>query len=459
AKSRWPSEQGRIRKGRVYIKEGQEAPAGMQVEEGPRGGRYYETRAGRGRPFKEPPEGYVPVVGERVRVRLAGRPINGMLARVVKTMGKNGVMVELLTPGGLRRLQLLIHGNAIPAPYTAKEKRNMKAKDILVQEFGKTDLLSKDVDAMTSLTYDIYTTEAGPRLLVKHKGEFDMPWHAQADSGVSMKAFMKALPEMSTEALTTMKNEVEEIIFSPVSSPRDRERSKRIGAKFTSRACMQKEGRVMHIFPAALNADKRTLADILTHETGHAHDYAREDMVHNYNERLGRFWDAQEDMPADPDRMRAIEEENGIPPHPNAWMREYGQWKEYNQGLDRPDEVIFWGSYPRTEQDKKKTGLDYQMIGQKSWNELSPVEKGVISHEANKNAPVSLYAHTNEREYYAEAYLRYHQGLLPESHVMYEHFKQMPAIKRYTSYVGYNKWEEQEVTDADIAGYPGGDDQ
>ncbi|KKK76119.1 hypothetical protein LCGC14_2866890, partial [marine sediment metagenome] len=169
---------------------------------------------------------------------------------------------------------------------------DMTAKDILVQEFGKTTrrppyteeireynqegniepgeqiTITTELDPMTMLEYAAFDTEAGPALLVKHKGEFDMPWHVQADSGVSMKAFMKALPEMTTEALTTMKNEVEQIIFSPVSSPHDRARSKRMGAKFTSRASMQKEGRIMHIFPAALDADKRTLADILTHETG-----------------------------------------------------------------------------------------------------------------------------------------------------------------------------------------------
>ena len=436
-------EDSRIDKGRVYLKEGQHAPKGMRMLEGPRGGRYYETRAGRGRPFKKPPATYRPEVGERVRLRMAGSPLNGMLARVKQLLGaKNrGMMVEVLSPGGLRELQMVIPGNAIPAPYTAEEKREMKAKDILAQEFGKTDHLLTDYDPLTQLRYDIYTTEAGPNLLVKAAPAEDKPWEVTKESAVPMKAFMEALPEMTTEALTTMKNEVEEIIFSPVSSPRDRKHSQRIGAKFTARACMQKQGRIMHIFPASLDADKGTLAGILTHEVGHAQDYAREDMVHNYNERLGRFWDAQEDMPADPDRMRKIEEENGIPPHPNDWMQPYANWMTYAMAKEQPDKVLFW---PRAPRERKRTGLDYVTIGQSSWNDLKPKERATISREVANSAPVSIYAHTDDREYYAEAYMRYHQGLLPETHTMYEHFKRMPEIKRYTGHVSYEKWEYPE---------------
>ncbi|KKK79614.1 hypothetical protein LCGC14_2831710, partial [marine sediment metagenome] len=54
-----------IDKGRVYLKEGQEAPVGMQVKEGPRGGRYYYTAAGRGRPLGDAPSNWKPREGER----------------------------------------------------------------------------------------------------------------------------------------------------------------------------------------------------------------------------------------------------------------------------------------------------------------------------------------------------------------------------------------------------------
>ena len=182
-------------KGRVYIKEGDEAPAGARVQEGPRGGRYYETKAGRGRPIGEAPKDWSPSAGERVRFRWPGDQFNGRLGRVTSIhLVGNRTFAHVTgvswTGGAYIPLD---EGKLVPAPYTRKEKREMKARDILIQEFGKTDHISMDKDYLTHMDYDIYTTEAGPNLLVKREGEFDMPWMAQRDSAVSLKSFLKAL--------------------------------------------------------------------------------------------------------------------------------------------------------------------------------------------------------------------------------------------------------------------------
>lgn len=144
-------------------------------------------------------------------------------------------------------------------------------------------------------------------------------------------------------------------------------------------------------------------------------------------------------MPADPDRMRKIEEDHGIPPHPGAWAKGYGQWMDFDLGTKYPDKERFWGSYPRSPRDRKKTGRDYIMIGQSSWNDLSGVEKVIIGRAVRKSFPVSMYAHTNAREYYAEAYMDYQRGRLRHDHIMYEHFKQMPETRRWLEGARYEE--------------------
>ncbi len=249
----------------------------------------------------------------------------------------------------------------------------MSARDILIQEFGKTDHLSMDKDALTGLEYDIYTTEAGPNLLVKRKGEFDMPWMVQKESAVSLKSFMKALPEMSTEALQAMKSEINEIVFSPVGNPNDRATSKRIGRIFTSAASIDMKKRQVHIWPKSKESDSKRLAQTLTHETGHAVDDGRNRLAILYTEKLREFWSTQPNIPTDPASRRAVEEAHGIPAHPNVW---------------------------RTEDEEE---------------------------------PVSLYARTNDFEYYAEAYLYYQEGRLSEKHAMFRHFRDLERTRRWVA--------------------------
>lgn len=47
-----PQPGGRVKKGRRYLGEGEEAPAGVEVQEGPQGGRYYENGGRRGDSFR-----------------------------------------------------------------------------------------------------------------------------------------------------------------------------------------------------------------------------------------------------------------------------------------------------------------------------------------------------------------------------------------------------------------------
>ena len=80
-----------LKKARTYLKPGQKPPGGQQVEEGPRGGRYYESE-GRGAAEEEPargrampptPEDYMRMSSIKGRYREAGRAVavaNGLTA-------------------------------------------------------------------------------------------------------------------------------------------------------------------------------------------------------------------------------------------------------------------------------------------------------------------------------------------------------------------------------------------
>jgi len=430
AKSRWPSEQGRIRKGRVYLKEGQEAPAGMPVVEGPRGGRYYYTAAGRGRPLSEAPKGWMPKEGERVRVRYPGSRYNGRLAKVVGTTietgtGFRGGDTHWATVEGIGDWKgggyyNISKGQLVPAPYTAKEKKDLTARDILVQEFGKTSQRQLHQGFRTTyvddgLEYNAFKTEAGPELWIRTEPAKDKPWMATKESAVSMEAFLKALPEMSTEALQAMKDNVRKIIFSPVGNPTDRKTSQQIGSKFTSAASMIMMSRIMHIYPKSKGVSEEALATVLTHETGHALDDEDSNLSVVYNHKRREFWADKPNMPTDDASVVAIEEAAGIPPHPRAWMDGWGAWRSYDLGTRDPDAYHYWRV----------------LREEKPWNALSTAEQIAIRKSTNGTAPVSKYANTNEREYYAEAYAVYQEGRLPETHIMHEHFKNIERTRRW----------------------------
>ena len=131
-----------VNKGRVYLKEGQEAPAGLRVREGPRGGRYYETRAGRGRPLGEAPSDWKPREGERIRMRIPGDLRNGRLGKITSLTeegkGYRGAKLWATVEGigwqGGGYLSVT-DGQVVPAPYTAEEKKEMTTLVKLVPSF------------------------------------------------------------------------------------------------------------------------------------------------------------------------------------------------------------------------------------------------------------------------------------------------------------------------------------
>lgn len=441
-------------KGRVYIKEDSEAPGGARVRTGPRGGKYYETKAGRGRPLKEAPEDWVPKVGDRIRFRWPGDKYNGRLGKVKELHGPNedGRTFAVIDGIGWRGGAYfdLSEGKIVPAPYTAKEKREMKVKDILVQEFGKvtrrydsyeeSGISMEVMDSHTQLGYDVFDTEAGVELWVKAEPPGEKKrYQVTKESAVSMEAFMKALPEMNTEALQSMKDEVSTIIFSPVGNPKDRKLSQATGQMFTSNATMNMPFRIMHIYPSSKDIPAKNLANILTHETGHAVDSARGMLVTKYNDKLSAFWKTQEHMPASSEAMRKIEEEHGIPPHPNAWMEPYSNWLAWNIAQEKPDHVHYWGYVESPHAKGERT-----FVGEKFWREIPLEVRHVITEKASKARAVTNYAKTNEKEYYAEAYMYYQVGMLDKDHVMYEHFRQLPEIEQWTRY-GRNYAAEEEV--------------
>ena len=420
-----------VNKGRVYLKEGQEAPVGLRVIEGPRGGRYYETRARRGRPLSEAPPDWTPKEGERVRVRYPGSRYNGRLAKVVGTTietgtGFRGGDTHWATIEGIGDWKgggyyNISKGQLVPAPYTAKEKKEMTARDILISEFGKTKLrggeeagsFQRHLDG--GLEYDVFDTEAGPELWIRSEGRRDKPWQANKESAVSLDSFMRALPEMSFEALQAMKDNVRKIIFSPVDNPTDRKTSQMIGSRFVSAASMIMRARIMHIYPKSKEASAEALATVLTHETGHALDDGDENLSIVYNNRRREFWADKPDMPTDDASIIAIEEAEGIPPHPRAWMDGWGHWRDYDLGISNPDAHHHW-----------------RVLGkEKPWNALTMAEQIAVRKSTNGTAPVSKYANTNEKEYYAEAYAVYQQGRLPETHIMYEHFNNVERMRQW----------------------------
>ncbi len=416
-------------KGRVYIKEGDEAPAGARVQEGPRGGKYYETRAGRGRPLGEASKDWTPKEGERIRMRIPGDLRNGRLGRITSLTeenkgyrgGKLWATVEGIGWKGGGYLSVT-DGQLVPAPYTAKEKREMKAKDIMVQEFGTTDHISMDRDGVAgNLDYDIYTTEAGPNLWVKREKEDDPEWMAQKDSALSMGSFLRALPHMPAQALAHMKKHVARIVFSPVSNPNDRATSARIGRIFVSAASMDMKIRTMRIWPVTKEADAERLARTLIHETGHAVDEARSELGYKYRSKLLAFWaDMDEqgvDRPADRQGHRDVEREHGVPHSLSEWNDAHGKWKNVKFGIDLPNVLRYWPSL-------KEEG---------TWNELGAEKQKVLTDSVSSAAPVSRYAHTSDYEYYAEAYTFYQQGTLPEGHIMQEHFENLEKIKQWVA--------------------------
>ncbi len=415
-----------VNKGRVYLKEGQEAPAGMRVEEGPRGGRYYYTAAGRGRPLGEPPKGWKPKEGERVRLRIPGDVRNGRLGRVqtieAGTGFREGKLWATIEGVGWKGGAYLStsDGQLVPAPYTAEEKKDLTARDILVQEFGKTSQGQLHQGFRTTyvdegLEYNAFKTEAGPELWIRTEPAKDKPWMATKESAVSMEAFLKALPEMSFEALQAMKDNVKRIIFSPVPNSTDRKTSQQIGSRFVSAASMTMAARIMHIYPKSKETSAEALATILTHETGHALDDEDSNLSAVYNNRRREFWADKPNMPTDDASIIAIEEAEGIPPHPRAWMDGWGHWRDYDLGTSNPDTPRRWHAL----------GIE------KAWNALSLAEQFAVRKSTNGTAPVSKYANTNEREYYAEAYAVYQEGRLPETHIMHEHFKNIEKTRQW----------------------------
>jgi len=421
-----------VNKGRVYLKEGQEAPADMQVKEGPRGGRYYHTGAGRGRPLGEAPSDWKPREGERIRLRIPGDKRNGRLGKITSlTEEGKGYRGEKLWAtvegvgwrgGGYFNIN---DGQLVPAPYTAKEKKEMKARDILVTEFGKTRVVQRPfMDRHTGIEYDAFNTEAGPILMVKTDPPEDKPWVATKESAVSLSAFLKALPEMSREALQNMKDEVEIIYLSPVSNPSDRKISKRIGKHFTAAATMQMGERVMHIYPKAKESDNATLAYVITHETGHAVDNAREYILKDYNEKRNAFW-AQVPSPHQAGKTPdEVERDAGMPPHPGKWLAPYYDWRGVQIAIKYPDtHRRSWGMFFK---DK-----DWEPEGDKTWNELREIEKLTVTRKVNTAAPVSAYALTSNEEYYAEAYAEYQKGKLTEGHIMQEHFENLERTRQW----------------------------
>lgn len=420
-----------VNKGRVYLKEGQEAPAGMAIKEGPRGGRYYETGAGRGRPLGEAPSDWKPREGERIRLRLPGDKRNGRLARVreihVGEGWREGKMYAVVdgigwSGGGYIDIE---EGMLVPAPYTAKEKKEMTARNILIAEFGKTAFASgrphRDDD--TGLDYDLFHTEAGPLLWVKSEPGKDKPWAMNKDSAVSLDAFMGALLEMPTEALQSMKSEVQSIIFSPVGNPSDRKTSQQIGKNFTSSASMDMERRTMYIWPASKKADAKRLAQTLTHETGHAVDQTRSALGALYMDGVRDFWnDLRENegiqIPASIREQEAIEAERGVPPDPNKWQDDWGRWMNVALGKSNPEVAHYWPS----------------IQVESSWRKLSDAGKLLVEKNVKNAVPVTNYAQRNVREYYAEAYTWYQLGELPDYHVMYNHFANLERTKQWLNY-------------------------
>lgn len=416
-----------IDKGRVYLKEGQEAPVGLRVIEGPRGGRYYETSAGRGRPLDEAPADWTPKEGERVRLRMPGSRLNGRLGKIRenhhdKATGRNFSVIDGIgwTGGAYANWD---EGRMVPAPYTAKEKTEMTARDILIQEFGKTirrggeekGIRMQVFDGVTELEYDVFETEAGPELWIRAAPGKDKPWAVTKESAVSLEAFMKALPEMSGAALQDMKDTVRRIVFSPVPNPSDRKTSQMIGTKFTSAASMVMRSRVMHIYPKSKEVNEKALAAILTHETGHALDDGDANLSIVYNEKRRAWWADKQNMPTDDASIIAIEEEHGIPPHPRAWMDGYSKWVDFDLGTSHPDIQRYWRALGVT----------------RPWNDLNMAEQIAVRKSTNGTAPVSRYANTSEKEYYAEAYMVYQEGRLPEGHIMQEHFENMEETRRW----------------------------
>jgi len=401
-----------VSKGRVYLKEGQEAPAGLRVRKGPRGGRYYETEAKRGRPLGKAPEGWKPQDGDRVRVRQTGDRFNGRLARVTIYAGGDMARIRLLDGigGGIVPVSSLV-----PAPYTAKEKKDLTARDILVAEFGKTSIEQRPfADDKTGLTYDIYNTEAGPMLWGKRDSDKDKPWIVTKESAVSLDAFMKSLLEMPTEALQSMKSEIQSIIFSPVPNPADRKTSQMIGAKFVSAASMDAGMQTMYIWPASKESDTKRLAQTLVHETGHAIDRMRSNLGTMYAEKLDRFWDDRE-MPLDDEGIAAVEAAHGVPPDPNKWQDDWSRWRSVALGQSSPGVTHYWPSI-RVE---------------KPWRDLSRQAKHLIEESITHALPVSDYAHRNDKEYYAEAYTHYQLGTLADDHMMYTHFDNLERTKQW----------------------------
>jgi len=414
----------------VYLKEGQEAPAGMPVVEGPRGGRYYYTAAGRGRPLGDAPSDWTPREGERVRLRMPGDERNGRLGRIQTIeegtgfrKGKRWAMIEGVGWKGGVYLSTS-DGQLVPAPYTAKEKRTMRARDILIAEFGETSrgrgaTGATQVDIETNLEYDVYDTEAGPQLWVKREPSKDKPWLVTKESAVSLGAFMKALLEMPTDALQSMKAGARRIVFSPVGNPHDRKTSQMIGRKFTSAASLKGSNRI-YVWPASKKFDADRLAQTLTHEVGHIVDHMRRNLGSQYLDGVRKFWgDLQENegiqMPASIHEQEAVEAERGIPSDPNKWQDGWGRWKNVALGQSDPDAMHYWPS----------------IMVEKPWRKLSSQAKHIIEESIKYAAPVSRYATTNKMEYYAEAYTWYQLGALPGDHIMHDHFDNLKRVKQW----------------------------
>lgn len=444
-----------IDKGRVYLKEGQQAPTGYAVQEGPRGGRYYETTRGRGRPKRKWE------IGERIKINSPWTMTHRMKGTIVRfevsgadrsndpddiavvdvdmpdgTVNRYFIKLNMLVPPDAKvskrsreQIRMESMGRARDA---VKDTIEARLQDFRTARFDHNEPWYVAVSPYENLRYamTIDKTDDGIEIWSPIEGQ-DLDVH----DAPALDDVLKSLSYMPPKAIRDLKRHVQRIVLSPIRNPDDGKMSRITGSNFVSAATMNMKTRELVMYPRARTSTPQGMASILTHETGHAADAFRESIVDAYNKKLRTFWDSMEEqgisMPVDTGRTRAIEAEHGVPTHPNDWMDGYGKWRDFDLGTRNPDIKRFWGWYPRSRRDRQRTGLDGLMIGEKSWNELSPVEQTTIYRSARRGEPVSDYARTNEKEYYAEAYEHYRFGSLPKNHVMYDHFRSMEDIWRW----------------------------